>query len=342
MVCRYLENRICYDSSSGSGGGDQPDGITFSGTGGGQGISISADTMSENDARQGDTVGGESSSRFSSSGSQGERDALSEITRAGGNTYAPSNANVRAGGDNLNAATPQDPLSLQIQAAAADSSRRDFADPRSVDRSFFADAYDEIYGTPSSDDSPLVAPGTNLANLMRAGPMSQIFSAFGNNSNTADDAAFNVGQLLAMGGTRNPDTGAITGANAGDGTLGMNRFGMVTYSGMPDADYTGPFQNLVNPSAPEGGDNENAFPFANQQGQQVAQMAPGEVAPEAIDDLAINYLQNPYYAYSGFGNQFSPYGYAPGTLVDLLQTRRMTQPEQADTLGLFGNPTDFS
>ena len=172
--------------------------------------------------------------------------------------------------------------------------------------------------------------------------MSQIFSAFGNGSNTADDAAFNVGQLLAMGGNRNPDTGAITGANAGDGTLGMNRFGMVTYSGMPDADYTGPFQNLVNPSAPEGGDSEQAFPFANQRGQQVAQMAPGEVAPEAIDDLAINYLQNPYYAYSGFGNQYNPYGFASGTLVDLLQTRGMTQPEQADTLGLFGNPTDFS
>jgi hypothetical protein len=59
------------------------------------------------------------------------------------------------------------------------------------------------------------------------------------------------------------------------------------------------------------------------------------------DELAIDYLQNPYYAYSGFGNQFSPYGYASGTLVDLLQTRGMTQPQQADTLGLFANPRDF-
>jgi hypothetical protein len=31
-----------------------------------------------------------------------------------------------------------------------------------------------------------------------------------------------------------------------------------------------------------------------------------------------------------------------GTLVDLLQTRGMTQPDQADTLGLFGNPRSFS
>ena len=59
------------------------------------------------------------------------------------------------------------------------------------------------------------------------------------------------------------------------------------------------------------------------------------------DELAIDYLQNPYYAYSGFGNQYNPYGYATGTMVDLLQTRGMTQPGQADTLGLFGNPRDF-
>ena len=60
------------------------------------------------------------------------------------------------------------------------------------------------------------------------------------------------------------------------------------------------------------------------------------------DELAIDYLQNPYYAYSGFGNQYNPYGFAQGTLVDLLQSRGMTQPQQADTLGLFGNPRDFA
>ena len=59
------------------------------------------------------------------------------------------------------------------------------------------------------------------------------------------------------------------------------------------------------------------------------------------DELALNYLQNPYYSYSGFGNQYNPYGFASGTLVDLLQTRGMTQPQQADTLGLFGNPRSF-
>ena len=371
MVCRYLENRICYDSSSGSGGGGGGGG-GFSDEDFDQGLqqdiaAAAAGRTRDNfnfseefDPSNEDTSALISATRDVLGSDRAARDLgqnRNESIRLS-ERVAALRSNVQTAVSNLmnpnitqpdlsdysrqDSVTPQDPLSLQIQAAAADSSRRDFADPRTLDKSFFADAYDGIYGTPSPNDSPAVAPGTNLASVMRAGPVSQIFSGIGNGPNTADDAAFNVGQLLAMGGTRNPDTGAITGANAGDGTLGMNRFGMVTYSGMPDADYTGPFQNLVNPSAPEGGDNENAFPFANQLGQQVAQMAPGEVAPEAIDDLAINYLKNPYYAYSGFGNQYNPYGFASGTLVDLLQTRGMTQPEQADTLGLFGNPTDFS
>ena len=67
----------------------------------------------------------------------------------------------------------------------------------------------------------------------------------------------------------------------------------------------------------------------------------GGIGEIPSDELALNYLQNPYYAYSGFGNQYNPYGFASGTLVDLLQTRGMTQPDQADTLGLFGNPRSF-
>ena len=68
----------------------------------------------------------------------------------------------------------------------------------------------------------------------------------------------------------------------------------------------------------------------------------GGIGEIPSDELAIDYLQNPYYAYSGFGNQYNPYGFANGTLVDLLQTRGMTQPQQADTLGLFGNPRSFA
>ena len=65
--------------------------------------------------------------------------------------------------------------------------------------------------------------------------------------------------------------------------------------------------------------------------------------PALSDELASDYLQNPFYLYSGIGNQYQPYGYAQNTLVDLLRTRNMTQPQQrAANLGLFGNPGDFS
>ena len=68
-----------------------------------------------------------------------------------------------------------------------------------------------------------------------------------------------------------------------------------------------------------------------------------ELDPALSDDLAANYLQDPYYLYSGQGNLYQPYGYAQGTLVDLLRTRNLTQPQQAAAnLGLFGNPGDFS
>lgn len=65
--------------------------------------------------------------------------------------------------------------------------------------------------------------------------------------------------------------------------------------------------------------------------------------PPVSDELASDYLQNPFYLYSGQGNLYQPYGYAANTLVNLLRTRNMTQPQQAAAnLGLFGNPGDFS
>ena len=67
-----------------------------------------------------------------------------------------------------------------------------------------------------------------------------------------------------------------------------------------------------------------------------------ETRPPVSDDLAVNYLQDPFYLYSGQGNLYQPYGYAQNTLVDLLRTRNLTQPTQAaPNLGLFGNPGDF-
>ena len=208
---------------------------------------------------------------------------------------------------------------------------------------FFADAYDALY-RPNPDDDPVTAPGTALGTILGAGPVSGLFG--GNTPNPADAAAFNVGQLERMGGVRDPQPGAITGATAGPGTLNMNRFGMVTYSGVNDPNYTGPFQNLVRGTTGLNG-TENDRPSDNQMAMQPAApaepMDPGTTTPEQIDDLAVNYLQNPFFLYSGQGNLFQPYGYAGNTLVDLLQTRNMRMPGQAaPNLNLFGNPRDFS
>jgi len=88
-----------------------------------------------------------------------------------------------------------------------------------------------------------------------------------------------------------------------------------------------------------GGSDERAAPPA----APADPADPGTTTPEVIDDLAANYLLNPFYLYSGTGNLYQPYGYAGGTLVDLLQTRGMTQPQQAaPNLNIFGNPRDFA
>tara|TARA_R110002020_G_scaffold48164_1_gene137361 strand:- start:251 stop:1522 length:1272 start_codon:yes stop_codon:yes gene_type:complete len=212
---------------------------------------------------------------------------------------------------------------------------------------FFADAYDALYGTPDPNDDPVTAPGTAVGSIFGASPVMNLFG--GNTPDPADAAAFNVGQLQRMAqatgtGTVNPETGAVTGVQAGRGTLSMNPFGGVVYSGVNDPTYTGAFQNLVRGTAGLNG-TENDRPSDNQTAMQPADapMDPGTTTPEQIDDLAVNYLQNPYYLYSGQGNLFQPYGYAGNTLVDLLQTRNMRMPDQAaPNLGLFGNLRDFS
>ena len=230
------------------------------------------------------------------------------------------------------------------QAAQESLASPDRPAPRdSVDRApgrndpmsgFFADAYADLYGgTPT---------GTGLATIFGGGPRGSLF-------NTPDPAAaqaFNIGQLQRMveqtgTGTIDPNTGAVTGVQAGPGTLSMNSLGGIVYSGPNDPNYQGPFANLVRGTAGmnmAGDDNVTSQPAA----QPADPIDPGTTTPEQIDDLAINYLRNPFFLYSGTGNLYQPYGYAGGTLVDLLQTRGMTPPQQAAAnLNLFGNPRDF-
>lgn len=134
--------------------------------------------------------------------------------------------------------TPTGPMGAQ---AAAGTPAQDF----------YADVYRDFRGTP---DQPFEGniPGQTLAGI--SGGLTNLFG--GDAPSAQDTAAFQSGQLLSLGGTMDPETGAISGAQAGRGELNMNRFGMVTYSGMPDPNYDGPFANLVNPPQDTGGGGE--------------------------------------------------------------------------------------
>lgn len=231
-------------------------------------------------------------------------------------------------------ASPDRPTPINQVAAAPGRN-----DPMS---GFFADAYDRVYGTPDPNDPPATPPGTGMASILGGGILGQL----GNRPTAADAQAFNVGTLQRMAretrtGTVDPITGAVTGVQAGPGTLSMNSLGGIVYSGRNDPNYEGPFANLVRGTAGmnmAGDDNGGSQPAS----QPADPIDPGTTTPEQIDDLAVNFLRNPFFLYSGQGNLYQPYGYASGTLVDLLQTRGMTQPQQAAAnLNLFGNPRDF-
>jgi len=124
-------------------------------------------------------------------------------------------------------------------------------------QNFYTDAYREQY--PDVEGN---IPGTTMAgigNAVRSFPGVGMLLSGGPQDlpSATEQAAFKSGELLSMGGTMDEQTGAISDIPAGRGTLGMNRFGMVTYSGMPDPNYTGPYRELVNPPPEDmGGSDE--------------------------------------------------------------------------------------
>ena len=135
------------------------------------------------------------------------------------------------------------------------------------------------------------------------------------------------------------------------GTTGQG-FGMASGPGSPNPYGPVPGYDVFNTNSPsmgmyggstdmgdDGGGNEQPIIRRNPSDLEEFPIAPAPIS----DELASDFMQNPYYLYSGMGNQYQPYGYAQNTLVDLLRTRNMTQPQQrAANLGLFGNPGDFS
>jgi len=123
-------------------------------------------------------------------------------------------------------------------------------------------------------------------------------------------------------------TNDLNMTGSGSDVPGYNRFAPVT-----------PTTNVPMDMGDDGGGNEQTLIRRNPN-DPVDEIV--EETPPVSDQLATDFLQNPFYLYSGIGNQYQPYGYAQGTLVDLLRTRNLTQPQQAAAnLGLFGNPGDF-
>ena len=149
-----------------------------------------------------------------------------------------------------------------------------------------------------------------------------------------------IAENLRQGGKASfDDQGNIIGATSYGPAFG----GMGVLSGvLPNVTtYTG--LNAGNPFGdPTIGSDENNEPEIIRRRMSAETVPIEEERPPVSDDLAVNYLQSPNYLYSGMGNLYQPYGYANNTLVDLLRTRNLTQPQQAAAnLGLFGNPGDF-
>ena len=151
-----------------------------------------------------------------------------------------------------------------------------------------------------------------------------------------------IAENLRQGGKASFDPqGNIIGATGYGPAFG----GMGVLSGiLPNVTtYTG--LNAGNPFGDPtiGGDDNNEPEIIRRRMSAETVPTEKELDPVLSDDLAVNYLQSPNFLYSGMGNLYQPYGYANNTLVDLLKTRNMTQPQQrAANLGLFGNPGDFS
>ena len=174
---------------------------------------------------------------------------------------------------------------------------------------FYADAYRELY--PDIE----TIPGTGFAKV--SGGLTNMFG--GDAPSAQDQAAFQSGQLLSLGGTMDPETGAITGAKAGRGTLNMNRFGMVTYSGMPDPTYTGPFSELVNPPAQTG--SEDGAMTTNVAKSPQDPCPPGYTLVDGVCQPVDDVTTAP----PGSGFQFFPSGGFPTSFQPVTQATQVGQ-----------------
>ena len=252
-----------------------------------------------------------------------DEDERIEIEERGGSAIPGNSGNRPPGGGTVNFTVSQQAIDDMNQAGDEDSrqERRE---------TFFGDATTDQRGDTISE----AAIDNLLARGFAAG--SRITPEEGVQSNNRLSLSNNPIANLART-LQNQQAQGIRQQIFAGGTPFTDDQGMIQGAMTPRGGFVGD-QTLNFNSPMSGGDDNNQMVQMPPTGDP---QDPGTIPPETIDDAAINYLQNPFYLYSGQGNLYNPYGFAQGTLVDLLQSRGMRQPQQADTLGLFANPRDF-
>ena len=291
-----IENRICFDSDPGSGGG------------GARGGKPDRSNPSEMRQREQDFV----DSRYggNSEAFMGDVDA-GAYSGLKAEEEAAAKAQARAGEGNVGSDRG---LTMQDMAPINNPVQNDIARQRLAEQLAVAQAYK----APAREEGIRGFLGYNTPKVA----LDTIQSQMGQFMMPRISTALEDPTMTAVYGANNRVTGAADQyGNLIEGTDPMNSLGMMDDGGSGDDQMASIMPPIDDGSGGGGG---------------------GGIGEIPSDELAIDYLQNPYYAYSGFGNQYNPYGFAQGTMVDLLQSRGMTQPRQADTLGLFGNPRDFA
>ena len=333
-----IENRICFDSDSGSGGGGGDKGqdrfdkdylsdenfdgslqqdiamANFEAGGNDRGNYTYEDNFNrgsdDNQALIGATGDILAADRMAAAGGRDRNDAIGRAENAAGQPSVQAALN-RAMYAPTNLGAPAG----SVEVPRFDGANNVLARQRLAQQLGIAQAYK----APAREDGIRGVLGYNAPKVA----LNTIQSQMGQFMMPRISTALEDPNMRPVYGANNRVTGAADQyGNLIEGTDPMNSLGLMDDGGSGD-DQMASIMPPVDDGSGGGGGGDGI----------------GEIPS---DELAIDYLQNPYYAYSGFGNQYNPYGFAQGTLVDLLQSRGMTQPQQADTLGLFGNPRDFA
>ena len=307
MVRSYLiENRICFDSDPGSGGagGGKPDRFNPSE------MRAREQRVQDNTITDAPKGSDEARDKFASLFNDPTNTTAASITRSEDRALINQAREGKMNRGSDRGLTMQDMASVN-QVGSNAAARQRLADQLAVAQAYQAPAREPGVMGFLGYNTPKVALDT-AQSMAGQFMMPRISSALENPN------------MTAVYGANNRVTGAADQyGNLIEGTDPMNSLGLMDGGGSGDDQMASIMPPIDDGSGGGGGGG-------------------GGIGEIPSDELAIDYLQNPYYAYSGFGNQYNPYGFAQGTMVDLLQSRGMTQPRQADTLGLFGNPRDFA